>query len=100
MARKNRRPVSEEQCVEIRAALKNLHAESCGSSGGGGGNEGRLSIKDMFRPGYFARCDVCDTFPLIHREGGHFKGIKPPVDAFVGCSGIPPGHFVATRAAH
>ena len=52
MARKNRRPVSEEQCVEIRAALKNLHAESSSS---GGGNEGRLSIKDMFRPGYFAR---------------------------------------------
>ena len=57
MARQNRRPVSEEQCVEIRAALKNLHAE-CGSSG-----EGRLSIKDMFRPGYFAR--YVDS-PLIH----------------------------------
>ena len=51
MASKNRRQVSDEQCVEIRAALKNLHAESSKS----GENEGRLSIADMFRRGDVAR---------------------------------------------
>ena len=71
----NQRPVSEEQCVEIRAALKNLHAESCSS----GKNEGRFSIADMFRRGYISRLGNLSSMNIRAKfPGNSFETANDP----------------------